>query len=168
MKPLLICAVMIFAQPAFADWYFEASLEGGAEFWTYSNEDGNVSPRRVKGNEIWITRTDAVNDLEPHGACSFDNCTITIYINGRLPRDREQVKVRFSNGKVLDFQYSAGGSSDALLSNFTTTGMGATGIFVDNIYTAEWVEVSFGADSHRFSLAGSAKALDAIKVYLHK
>ena len=46
--------------------------------------------------------------------------------------------------------------------------MGAAGIFVDNIRTAEWVEISFGADSHRFSLTGSVKALDAIKVYLHK
>ena len=122
----------------------------------------------MKGNEIWITRTDAVNDLEPDGTFSFDNCTITIYVNGRSPRDREQVKVLFSNGKVLNFQYSADSGSDVLLSNFTTAGMGATGIFVGNIRAAEWVEVSFGADSHRFSLAGSAKALDAIKVYLHK
>ncbi|AXX98058.1 hypothetical protein [Profundibacter amoris] len=167
MKPLLICALITFAQPAAADWYFEASLEGGAEFWTYTNENGNVSPRRVKGNEIWITRTDAVNDLGPDGSCSFENCTVTVYISGRSPRDWEQVKVRFSNGKALDFQYSAGGGSDALLSNFTTAGMGATGVFVDNIRAAEWVEVSFGADSQKFSLAGSAKALDAIKVYLH-
>ena len=167
MKSLLICALITFAQPAAADWYFEASLEGGAEFWTYTNENGNVSPRRVKGSEIWITRTDAVNDLGPDGACSFDNCTIMVYINGRLPRDREQVTVRFSNGKALNFQYSAGGGSDVLLSNFTTAGMGATGIFVDNIRAAEWVEVSFGADSHRFSLAGSAKALDAIQPYLN-
>ena len=167
MKSLLICALITFAQPAAADWYFEASLEGGAEFWTYTNADGNVSPRRMKGNEIWITRTDAVNDLGANGACSFDNCTVTAYINGRLPRDREQVKVRFSNGKALNFQYSSGGGSDVLLSNFTTAGMGATGIFVDNIRAAEWVEVSFGADSHRFSLAGSAKALDAIQPYLN-
>lgn len=168
MKPLLIFALMAFAQPAAADWYFEASLEGGAEFWTYTNEDGNVSPRRVKGNEIWVTRTDAVNDLGSDGSCSFDNCTITVYVNGRLPQDRDQVKVRFSNGKALDFQFSAGGGSDVLLSNFTTAGMGATDIFVDNIRAAEWVEVSFGADGHRFNLAGSTKALDAIKVYLHK
>jgi len=167
MKFILIASLLTFAQPANADWYFEASLEGGAEFWTYTNEDGNVSPRRVKGNEIWITRTDAVNDLEPDGSCSFDNCTVTIYINGRLPQDREQVKVWFSNGKTLDFQYSAGGGSDVLLSNFTTAGMGATGIFVDNIRAAEWVEVSFGADSHRFSLSGSTKALDAIQPYLN-
>lgn len=167
MKFLLIASLLAFAQPANADWYFEASLEGGAEFWTYTNEDGNVSPRRVKGNEIWITRTDAVNDLEANGACSFDNCSVTVYINGRLPRDREQVKVRFSNGKALNFQYSTGGGSDVLLSNFTTAGMGATGIFVGNIRAAEWVEVSFGVDSHKFSLAGSAKALDAIQPYLN-
>ena len=30
--------LMAFAQPAAADWYFEASLEGGAEFWTNTNE----------------------------------------------------------------------------------------------------------------------------------
>jgi len=158
---------MVIAQPAAADWYFEASLEGGAEFWTYTNEDGNVSPRRVKGNEIWITRTDAVNNLGSDGTCNFDNCTITVYINGRLPRDRERVTVRFSNGKALEFQYSAGGGSDVLLSNFTTAGMGATGMFVDNIRAAEWVEVSFGMDSHKFSLEGSIKALDDIKKYLH-
>ena len=167
MKLLLICALMAFAQPTAADWYFEASLEGGAEFWTYTNVDGNVSPRRVKGNEIWITRTDAVNDLGPDGSCSFDNCTITVYINGRLPRDQELVKVRYSNGKTLDFQYSAGGGSAVLLSNFTTAGMGATGIFVDNIRAAEWVEISFSVDSHRFSLAGSTTAFDEIQPYLN-
>jgi len=81
MKFLLIANLLVIARPATANWYFEASLEGGAEFWTYTNEDGNVSPGRVKGNEIWATRTDAVNDLGPDGACSFDNCTATIYIN---------------------------------------------------------------------------------------
>ena len=166
MKFLLICALMAFAHPAVADWYFEASLEGGAEFWTYTNADGNVSPRRVKGDEIWITRTNAVNGLGSDGACSFDNCTITVYINGRLPRGQKLVKVRFSNGKVLDFQYSAGGGSDVLLSNFTTAGMGATGIFVGNIRSAEWVEINFSGRQHRFDLAGSSKSLDAIRPYL--
>ena len=167
MKFLLIASLLAFASPALSGgWYFEASLEGGAEFWTYTNEDGNVSPRRVKGNEVWINRTDAVNDLEPDGGCSFDNCTITVYINGRLPRDREQVTVRFSNGKALNFQYSTGGGSDVLLSNFTTAGMGATGIFVDNIRAAEWVEINFSGRQHRFNLAGSSKALDAIRPYL--
>jgi hypothetical protein len=77
------------------------------------------------------------------------------------------VKVLFSNGKTLDIQYNARGGSDVLLGNFTTAGMGATGIFDDNIRAAEWVEISFGTDSHRFSLAGSAKALDAIQPYLN-
>jgi hypothetical protein len=105
MKFLLICALMAFAHPAVADWYFEASLEGGAEFWTYTNADGNVSPRRVKGNEIWITRTNAVNGLGSDGACSFDNCTITVYINGRLPRGQKLVKVIsvLNNGHDLKF-----------------------------------------------------------------
>ncbi len=142
MKFLLIASLLTFAQPATADWYFEASLEGGAEFWTYTNEDGNVSPHRVKGNEIWVARMDAVNELEPDGACSFDNCTVTIYINGRLPRDREQVKVRFSNGKTMDFQFSAGGGSDVLLPECTITQRWSY-IFDQIAANLRWIRVSF-------------------------
>jgi len=75
------------------------------------------------------------------------------------------VKVRFFQWQGVEFQHSAGGGPDVLLSNFTTAGMGATGIFADSIRVAEWGEVSFGADNHGFNLSGSAKALDAIKVY---
>ena len=46
------------------------------------------------------------------------------------------------------------------------TFMGATNRFVQNIRAAEWVEISFGGRSHRFSLAGSSNALDAIQSYL--
>ena len=49
MKPLLIFTLITFAQPATADWYFEASLEGGAEFWTYTNENGDVT---LKASQI--------------------------------------------------------------------------------------------------------------------
>lgn len=158
--------VLLFAitQPALADeWYFEASLEGGAEYWTYTNETGSVSPRRERGNEIWITRTDEVNSLGTDGVCDFNNCSVTITIDGRSPNDRERVQVVFSNGEVLDFDAS---QSSTLFTNFSTAGMGATNGFVANIRAAEWVEVTFGADSHRFSLAGSTKALDAVIPYL--
>lgn len=164
MKCTLVAALLALATPALADgWYFEASLEGGAEFWTYTNETGDVSPRRVRGNEIWITRTDEVNDLGPDGACDFNNCSVSVMLGGTDAKAGEQVQVTFSNGEVLDFPARGG---EILFDNFSTTGMGATNSFVTNIRAAEWVEISFSGRSHRFSLAGSAKALDTIQHYL--
>ena len=52
------------------------------------------------------------------------------------------------------------------MSNSSTAGMGATNLFVQNLPWAAWVEVGFGGLHHRFDLAGSVAALDAIKPYL--
>lgn len=164
MKCILTAALLAMATPALAEgWYFEASLEGGAEFWTYTNETGDVSPRRVRGNEIWITRTDAVNDFGPGGSCDFNNCSVAVMLGGAGAEIGQQVQVMFSNGEVLDFPARGG---EMLFDNFSTTGMSATNLFVTNIRAAEWVEIGFNGRRHRFSLAGSAKALDAIQPYL--
>ena len=164
MKARLAALMMALASPALADgWYFEASLEGGAEFWTFTNETGDASPRRQRGNEIWITRTDEANGLDANGTCDFNNCTVTVTLAGRGPAAGERVSILFSNGERLDF---AASGSQALMSNYSTAGMGATNLFVHNLRRAAWVEIVFGGMQHRFDLAGSAEALDAIKPYL--
>lgn len=164
MKFALTAALLAMASPALAEgWYFEASLEGGAEFWTFTNETGDVSPRREMGDEIWITRTDQVNDLGPGGTCDFNNCSVSVMLGGVGPEAGQQVQIRFSNGEDLAFSARGG---EILFDNFSTAGMSATNQFVANIRAAEWVEINFGGRSHRFSLAESAKALDAIQPYL--
>lgn len=164
MKSLFTAALIALASPVMAEgWYFEASLEGGAEFWTFTNATGEVSPRRKMGDEIWIIRSDEVSELGPDGACTFDNCAVKVMLGGRFPAARERVQVTFSNGEALDFEARGG---EVLFDNYSTAGMGATALFVSNIRAAEWVEVSFGGRTHRFSLVGSAKALDAIRAYL--
>lgn len=84
-------------------------------------------------------------------------------LGGAGPEAGQQVQIRFSNGTELAFPARGG---EILFDNFSTAGMGATNQFVTSIRAAEWVEISFGGRSHRFSLAGSAKALDAIRPYL--
>lgn len=164
MKHLLAAALITLAVPAHADgWYFEASLEGGATFWTFTNASGDVSPRRTRGNEIWITRTDEVNALGPNGSCDFNNCSVAVMLDGHGPEAGERVEITFSNGETLSFDARGG---DMIFDNFSTTGMGATNTFVENIRSAAWVDISFGGNQHRFSLAGSSKALDAIRPYL--
>jgi hypothetical protein len=164
MKAVLTAALIALASPAFADgWYFEASLEGGAEFWTFTNATGDVSPRRVRGDEIWITRSDEVNSFGPNGSCDFDNCSVSVTLDRQAPAAGERVQIAFSNGEALDFTARGG---EVLFDNYATAGMGATNRFVQNIRAAEWVEISFGGRSHRFSLAGSSNALDAIQPYL--
>ena len=84
-------------------------------------------------------------------------------LDGRNAEAGERVSIRFSNGERLDF---VADGSDILLSNFDTAGMGATNLFVHNVRQAEWVEIGFGGKRHRFSLAGSAAALDAIRPWM--
>lgn len=164
MKGCLAALLMVLASPALADgWYFKASLEGGAEFWTFTNETGDASPRRQRGNEIWISRTDEVNGLDANGTCDFNNCTVAVTLAGRGPTAGERVSILFSDGERLDF---AASGSQALMSNYSTAGMGATNLFVHNLRLAAWVEIGFGGMQHRFDLTGSAAALDAIKPYL--
>lgn len=164
MKWLIAAAFAALAAPAFADgWYFEASLEGGAEFWTFTNATGDASPRRNQGDEIWIIRSDQIGDLGSDGACTFDNFAVKVMLGGQVPAARDWVQIAFSNAEALNFDARGG---EVLIDNYSTAGMGATGMFVDNIRAAKWVEISFGGRSHRFSLAGSAKALDAIRPYL--
>lgn len=164
MKWLIAAAFAALAAPAFANgWYFEASLEGGAEFWTFTNATGDASPRRNRSDEIWIIRSDQIGDLGSDGACTFDNCAVKVMLGGQVPAARERVRIAFSNGHALDFDARGG---EVLFDNYSTAGMSATGLFVDNIRAERWVEISFGGRSQRFSLAGSAKALDAIRPYL--
>lgn len=165
MKTLFSAALIALASPVMAEgWYFEASLEGGAEFWTFTNATGDVSPRRKMDDEIWIIRSDEVSELGPDGACTFDNCAVKVMLGGQVPAARERVQITFSNGEALDFEARGG---EVLFDNYSAAGMGATALFVENIRAGEWVEVGFGGRAHRFSLAGSARALDAIQPYLH-
>lgn len=164
MKHILAAVLIALAAPAYAEgWHFEASLEGGAEFWTFTNEDGDVSPRRIRGNEVWITRTDEVNDLGPGGRCDFNNCSVAVQLEGHSPEVGARVEITFSNGEALAFDARG---RDVIFDNFSTAGMGATNMFVENIRAAEWVEINFGGRQHRFNLAGSSRALDAIHPYL--
>lgn len=117
----------------------------------------------MRGNEIWITRTDQMNELDANGTCDFNNCRVSVTLDGRNAGAGDRVSILFSNGEKLDFA-AAGG--DMLLSNFDTAGMGATNLFVHNIRQAEWVEISFGNKLHRFSLGGAAAALDAIRPWM--
>lgn len=164
MRHLLATVLIGLASPVFAaGWYFEASIEGGAEYRTFNNETGEVSPRRVRGNEIWITRTDQMNELDANGTCDFNNCRVSVTLDGRDAEAGDRVSILFSNGERLDF---AAGGGNTLLSNFDAAGMGATNLFVHNIRQAEWVEIAFGGRRHRFGLAGSAAALDAIRPWM--
>jgi hypothetical protein len=164
MKHLLAAALIALAVPAHADgWYFEASIEGRAAFWTFTNETGDVSPRRTIGNEIWITRTDEVNALGPNGSCDFENCSVAVMLDGHSPKTGERVVITFSNGEALTLDARGG---DMIFDNFSTTGMGATNTFVEHIRAAAWVDIDFGGKQHRFNLAGSSNALDAIRPYL--
>ena len=164
MKAVLIAALVTLATPTFADgWYFEASLEGGQEFWTFTNVNGDVSPRRARGDEIWITRSDELNSFGPNGSCDFNNCSVSVTLGGQAPAAGERVLIVFSNGKALDFAARGG---EVLFDNYATAGMGATNRFVQNIRAAEWAEISFGGRSHKFSLSRSSMALDAIQPYL--
>lgn len=166
MKYLLTAALLAIATPGWAaGWHFVASVEGGAEYWTFTNETGSASPRRVLGNEIWIVRSDEANELDANGNCDFNNCIVRITLDGQNAKAGEQVRIAFSNGEALEFQADG---SDTLLSNFNAAGMGATNLFVHNIRQAKWVDVTFGAKQHRFSLAGSAEALDAIRPWLKR
>lgn len=164
MKRRLAAALIVLAIPVHADgWYFEASLEGGAEFWTFTNESGDASPRRTRGNEIWINRTDEVNALGPNGRCDFDNCSVTVLLNGHGPEAGERVAITFSNGEMMTFDARSG---DVIFDNFSRARMGATNTFVENIRAAAWVEIGFTGKQHRFSLAESSTALDPIHPYL--
>lgn len=164
MKHILATALFALTSPAYAaGWYFEASLEGGAEFWTFTNESGEVSPLRTRGNEIWIIRTDEINTLGTDGTCDFNNCSVTVTLDGAGPNAGERVDIVFSNGETLSFDAQGG---EQILDNFSSYSMGATNTFVWNVRTAAWVDISFGGKTHRFSLAGSSKALDAIQPYL--
>lgn len=104
-----------------------------------------------------------MNGLDANGTCDFNNCTVTATLAGREPAAGERVSILFSNGERLDF---AASGSQALMSNYNTAGMGATNLFVHNLRRAAWVEIGFGGLHHRFDLAGSVAALDAIKPYL--
>lgn len=164
MNHLLAAALIGLASQAFAaGWYFKASVEGGAEYWTFTNETGEVSPQRVRGNEIRITRTDQMNELDANGTCDFNNCRVSVTLDGRDAEAGDRVSILFSNGERLEFM---AGGGDILLTNFDTVAMGATNLFVHNVRRAEWVEIGFGGKRHRFSLAGSAAALDAIRPWM--
>lgn len=103
MRAVIAAALMALASPAIADgWYFEASLEGGAEFWAFTNATGEVSPRRVRGDEIWITRSDEVNSLAPNGSCDFNNCSVSVALGGQSPAAGGRVQIAFSNGEALE------------------------------------------------------------------
>ncbi|WEF24113.1 hypothetical protein [Paracoccus sp. S3-43] len=84
-------------------------------------------------------------------------------LDGRSAEAGERVSILFSNGENLDFVADGG---DILLSNFDTAGMGVTNLFVHNVRQAEWVEIGLGGKRHRFSLAGSAAVLDAIRPWM--
>ena len=98
MKAVFTPMLIALASPTFADgWYFEAALEGGAEFWTFTNSTGEVSPRRVRGDEIWITRSDEVNSRGPNGSCDFNNCSVSVTLGGQAPAVGERVQIAFSS-----------------------------------------------------------------------
>ncbi len=144
-------------------WHFEASLEGGAVYWTFINDTGEVSPLREKTNEFWITRSDDAQDLGANGACTFSNCSVTVYLDGHLPPPGALVTLTFSNQET--FQFQGNGAEDAL-NNTATLGMGTTNNVVANVRSAAWVDVQFDGRSHRFDLTGSSAALDQINRYL--
>lgn len=143
-------------------WYFEASIEGGAEYWPFTDEIGDVSPQRVRGNEIWITRTDQMNELDAGGTCAFNSRRVSVTLDGRNAEAGERVIILFSNVERLDL---AAGGGNTLISNLNSAGMGATNLFVHNIRWAEWAEIGFGDKRQRFSLVGPTAALDAIRTW---
>ena len=164
MKNLLLSLALSLGTTASADqWYFEASLEGGAEYWAYTNETGDVSPRRDWGTELWIIKSDTVEFLGENGKCTFSNCSVAFTIDGQSAAPGELGQIVFSNGVEMAF-YGTG--QPEVFNNSATVGMGTTNNFVGNIRTAEWVDISFGGRTNRFSLAGSSAALDGVLPYL--
>lgn len=160
----VVCLCVVAPLTASAnEWYFNASLEGGAVFWTYTNDTGEVSPRRQKTNEIWVSRSNEVQNFGQNGACTFNNCWVTFYLNGELPAPGSLVTIAFSNGETFQFQ---GNGTEEALNNSATIGMGTTNNVIRNIRGASWIDVSFDGMAHRFSLSGSSAALDEIAPYL--
>lgn len=75
----------------------------------------------------------------------------------------EQGRIVFSSGE--EFSFTAQGF-DGIFNYSATVGRGTTNGFVRKIRAAQWVDISFGGESHRFSLTGSGRALDQIQPYL--
>ncbi|MAC78411.1 MAG: hypothetical protein CML66_10145 [Rhodobacteraceae bacterium] len=162
MKSLAVALMCLIAQPALAEWYFVSNLEGGAEYWTFTNPTGKLTPVGTQTEEIRITRNPMVRDLGPDGVCTHDNCTISVVVDGKMPKAGDPVTVRFSTTVLMNLTAA---SDDALLVNATPVGEVNTNAFIRNIRDGAWVDISYAGQTHRFDLSGSSKAWGAYRHY---
>ncbi len=167
MKPLLLAMLAsLTALPAWSgQWGFAADLEGGANFWTFYNDTGTFIIDHASQNEIIITKLPDSQPMNKTGGCTFHNCMIAIYLDGRVPEGGEQIHIQFSNGFELNFK-QLDKHDETLMTNFYEYSAGAANGFEQNIRKAKWVDIRFGESTqYRFDLTGSTAALDAILPY---
>lgn len=149
LVPVALCA---------APWHFKYDLEGGASYWAFSNETGELLPT-PKGNEVRVSKSDDANDFGANGACTEFNCEVSVWIGGQSPEYGQTVEIEFDDGK---FYRVKARSDQTLLSNGDIDAMETANGVIAQITSSAWMTVRFGDQEHRFSLEGSKHALDGI------
>ncbi|MFK7842125.1 MAG: hypothetical protein AB8B54_07665 [Sphingorhabdus sp.] len=156
LLPLLAAGLL--GNIATSQWQFRGP-NPHAEPLTYAFISSVGDPQSVQGTKIAVVR-DVFSKFDNwKGNCSFDNCSILIAIEGQTPERGATINALFSNGETLTWQVTDGLSA---MHNYSRVNMATTNKFVQQVRAANWVEVSYGQKSHRFSLKGSSKALDGI------
>lgn len=158
-NPFLIAAFALCANPALANWDAERLPEDAPAFAVFTNDLGYLSADASATQQILIHKTEARTTLGPNGTCSYDNCTVSVIVDGLRPAAGERVNIYFSQGDLLEIEAA---SDDALFSNSNWDGKQTTNQFVRSVGLAEWVIISFGGVSNRFSLSGSRDAFGAV------
>lgn len=146
------------------EWRYQApqiDSDGSPFFFTYLNDD--KYPDRATGNGITLIRDPLKSTRASNGRCSFDNCTFKVVIDGHFAAKGDEVSVLFSNGQKMAWKH---GADVRFLDNYRRFSMGRTNDFYDNMRASGWVDIAYGGRSHRFSLAGSNAAMDAIIPFL--
>lgn len=165
LTPLLLIATLALgAGPALANWNVERLPEATPSFNVFTNDLGYLSAESVATQQILIHKSEARENLAPNGSCSFDNCVVSVIVDGQRPAAGERVNIYFSQGDLLEIEAA---SDDALFSNSDWDGKQTTNQFVRSIALAEWVIISFGDVSNRFSLSGSRDAFGAVAAALN-
>lgn len=167
LKALIFSAtISVTGSCAIADeWSYQAPDQSSDHlvfFYAYTNDVGH--PDSGHGNDLTLIRDPNKGSLRPAGHCSFDDCTFKVSLNSRYPSIGDAIVVKFPNGERMEWTHQEG---VAFLDNYASYSMGATNIFYNNIRLSEWVDISFGGNSHRFDLTGSNTAMDAIIPHLN-
>lgn len=147
----------LLATPALAEWSMERLPADAPEFAVFTNDLGRLAPDTT--HEILIHKSEAQQQLGPNGTCSFQNCTISVVIDGLRPAAGERVEIYFSQGDLMEVPAA---SDHHIFSNNDWDGKFMTNQFAGSVASAEWVIVQFGDQSHRFTLRGASDAFASV------